>query len=226
MEKIKPSRFFSWVVHLDGMAETHDYWVERKGTWEKATAALKRALSDGYRVSTNTTIYKDSDVEDLRQLFQYLTELDIEGIMISAGFAYESVSAQDIFSDREFSIHFFREALGSARKYRFYNNPLYLEFLRGYREYPCRAWANPTYTPLGWRKPCYQIADEHTLSLDELMEDSLWGQYGVGKDPRCASCMMHSGYEAGIVNEMFTNPKEFGALIAAFLKNGGGGGSF
>jgi hopanoid biosynthesis associated radical SAM protein HpnH len=223
MEKIKPSKYFSWVVHLDGMAGTHDYWVGRSGTWTVAMDALKHALKAGYRVCTNTTIFKDSDVIDLRQFFQYLTDLDVEGIMISAGFAYESVATQNIFSDRELSIRFFQEVLSSDRKYKFYNSPLYLEFLRGRRNYPCRAWTNPTYTPLGWRKPCYQIADEHTYSLGELMDDSLWEHYGVGKDPRCASCMMHSGYEAGIVDEMFTNPKEFGALVVAFLRNGGGG---
>jgi hopanoid biosynthesis associated radical SAM protein HpnH len=223
MGKIKPSKYFSWVVHLDGMSETHDCWVDRVGTWKVATDALKLALISGYRVCTNTTIFKDSDVNDLSQFFQYLTDLDVEGIMISAGFPYESVDSQYIFSDRELSIKFFQKALSPDKKYKFYNNPLYLEFLRGKRDYPCSAWANPTYTPLGWRKPCYQIADEHTHSLNELMDDSLWDQYGVGNDPRCDSCMMHSGYEAGIVEKMFTNPKEFGALVVAFLKNGGGG---
>ena len=219
MEKIKPSKYFCWVVHLDGMADTHDYWVDRPGTWERTTQTIKQALEKGYRVCTNTTIFKESNEDDLLQLFQYLKDLKIEGIMISAGFPYEAVSAQEIFSERALSIRFFKKILDPARKFNFYNNPLYLEFLRGKRDYPCRAWTNPTFTPLGWRKPCYQIADEHTNSLDELMEDSLWMRYGVGVDPRCGSCMMHSGYEAGIVEEMFTKPKEFSALVAAFLKN-------
>jgi hopanoid biosynthesis associated radical SAM protein HpnH len=221
--KIKPSKNFSWVVHLDGMAETHDHWVDRVGTWEKAITGVKHALEEGYRVCTNTTIFKDSNEEDLHNLFRYLTELDIEGIMVSAGFAYESVTTQDIFSNRDLSVQLFQKILNPSKKYKFYNNPLYLEFLRGERDYACTAWANPTYTPLGWRKPCYQIADEHTSSLSELMEDGLWEQYGVGNDPRCASCMMHSGYEAGIVDSMFTSPREFGRLIMSFLRNGGGG---
>jgi len=220
MQKIKPSKYFCWVVHLDGMAEVHDYWVNRKGTWEKAWKALTRALEEGYRVCTNTTIFKNCDVEDLHQLFQILTDMGVEGIMISAGYPYHTLPTQEIFLERELSRRAFHRVLNPTRKFKFYNNPLYLEFLRGNREYPCRAWTNPTYTPLGWRKPCYLLADEHTDSLDELMDASLWEHYGAGKDPRCISCTMHSGYEAGIVQEMFSSPKEFGALISSSLRNG------
>ena len=101
MEKIKPSKYFSWVVHLDGMAEQHDRWVERKGTWEKAMRAIERALAAGYRVCTNTTIFKNSDVDDLHALFQRLTDMGVEGIMISAGFPYDSLPDQDIFLERQ-----------------------------------------------------------------------------------------------------------------------------
>lgn len=220
MERIKPSKYFCWVVHLDGMAAIHDYWVERRGTWEIAMRALKHALKEGYRVCANTTIFKESNISDLHELFELLTDLRVEGIMISAGYPYQSVPEQDIFLERRESIRAFRAILDPARRFRFYNNPLYLAFLRGERSYPCRAWTNPTYTPLGWRKPCYLIADEHIYSLEELMEGSLWGRYGVGKDPRCSCCMMHSGFEAGIVQQALTDPKEFWALIKGFLRNG------
>ncbi len=224
MQKIKPSKYFCWVVHLDGMEESHDYWVERKGTWEKAMKALKQALKEGYRVCTNTTVFKDSKVGDLHELFQLLTDLGVEGMMISAGYPYQSVPTHDIFLERKESIQTFRKALDPTRSFNFYNNPLYLSFLRGERDYPCQAWTNPTYTPLGWRKPCYLIADEHTQSLQELMEASLWEHYGVDKDARCASCMMHSGFEAGIIQGAFTSPQEFGALAKGFLKKGKAGG--
>jgi hopanoid biosynthesis associated radical SAM protein HpnH len=223
MKKIKPDRHFCWVVHLDGTAEVHDYWVDRKGTWEKAMKAMTNALEEGYRVCTNTTIFKDCDVEDLHRLFENLMELGVEGLMISSGYPYQSLPDQDFFLERELSTQTFHKVLSTGRKFRYYNNPLYLEFLKGNREYPCRAWASPTYTPEGWRKPCYLIADEHTHSLDELLDASLWEHYGAGKDSRCASCTMHSGYEPGIVREMFCSPKEFGALIALSLKNGRNG---
>ena len=219
LEKIKPSRKFNWVVHLDGTAQVHDYWAERAGVWEKAVRAMQLALDKGYRVCVNTTVYKNSDMDDLHRHFQHLTDLGVEGIMISAGYPYQCVPAQDIFLERQMSQQTFRQALDPARKFSFYNNPLYLDFLRGERDYPCRAWTNPTYTPLGWRKPCYLIADEHTSSLEELLDPSLWEQYGPGADPRCASCTMHSGYEAGIVQQMFSTPQEFAALLASVLRN-------
>jgi hopanoid biosynthesis associated radical SAM protein HpnH len=218
MEKIKPNKYFSWVVHLDGMAEQHDRWVERKGTWEKAMQAIERALAAGYRVCTNTTIFKNSDVDDLHALFQRLTDLGIEGIMISAGFPYASLPERDIFLERQNSVPVFRQAIAPERHFSFYNNPLYLEFLRGERDFPCRAWTNPTYTPLGWRKPCYLIVDEHTNQLDELMDADLWERYGPGRDPRCASCTMHSGYEGGIIQQAFTSPVAFAELFRGFIK--------
>ena len=220
MQRIPPSKYFCWVVHLDGMASLHDYWVERKGTWDKATHALEMALEAGYRVCTNTTIFKGSDVEDLHQLFRYLTDLGVEGMMVSAGYPYISIPDRDIFLERQESRKTFRKALDPRQAFNFYNNPLYLDFLRGDREYPCRAWTNPTYTPLGWRKPCYLIADEHTETLDELMQPALWEKYGPGRDDRCATCTMHSGYEAGIIQESFTTPAGLLELVGGFLRGG------
>lgn len=224
MEKIPPSRHFAWVVHLDGMPDVHDYWVERQGVWSKAMQAVDKALAAGYRVCSNTTMFKTSDVGDLQRLFELLAEKGVEGLMISAGYPYEQVPDRDIFLEREASLATFRKALDHPKKLPFYNNPLYLDFLRGQRDYPCRAWTNPTYTPLGWRKPCYLIADDHTDSLADLMDPALWEQYGVGKNPRCATCTMHSGFEAGIIQQVFTDPVEFAALVKAGLglgrKNG------
>ena len=222
MEKIKPSKRFAWVVHLDGMRDTHDFWVDQEGTFDKAIGAVKEALKRGYRVTTNTTIFKDSNIEDLQNLFQTLTDMGIEGMMLSAGYPYAHAPDHNIFLEREASIRTFRQALDPRRHFNFYNNPLYLSFLRGERDYPCEAWTNPTYTPLGWRKPCYLIADEHTQTLDELMEPSLWENYGVGRDDRCASCMMHSGFESGIIQHAFTNPREFAELAKAYLGIGAG----
>ena len=34
------------------------------------------------------------------------------------------------------------------------------------------------------------------------MAHTNWESYGVGKDPRCAQCMMHSGFEPTVVREM------------------------
>lgn len=217
MERIPPSKYFCWVVHLDGMAELHDHWVERKGTWVKAIQALKKALAAGYRVCTNTTVFKGSDIEDLHRLFNALTQLGVEGIMVSAGYPYVSIPDKDLFLERQESRHAFRRILDPASGFRFYNNPLYLKFLRGERDAPCRAWTNPTYTPLGWRKPCYLIVDEHIQEINELFQPELWQNYGLGRDDRCTTCTMHSGYEAGMIQEAFTSPVEFLELTGSLL---------
>lgn len=35
-----------------------------------------------------------------------------------------------------------------------------------------------------------------------MMDRTNWDSYGVGRDPRCAQCMMHSGFEPTVVREI------------------------
>ena len=79
---------------------------------------------------------------------------------------------------------------------------MYLSFLRGERHYECSPWANPTRNPSGWRSPCYQLMDGHYPTFGEFMERTDWERYGPGRDPRCAQCMMHSGFEPTVVREL------------------------
>ncbi len=208
LKRFRPSEQLAFVVHLDGTEAGHDRSVGRKGVFQAAFAGLEAALRAGFRVTTNTTIYKGSDVEDLHRLFRALTELGVEGLMVSPGYAYETASEQDRFLERQEAIGVFRKILEPGNGFRFYNNPLYLEFLRGERDYPCAAWGTPTYTPLGWRKPCYILAEEHVQSVKELFEDGLWERFGPGRDPRCADCMMHSGFEPAAIFRAIRRPWE------------------
>lgn len=38
------------------------------------------------------------------------------------------------------------------------------------------------------------------------MEDTEWLKYGNGRNPKCANCMVHSGYEASAVEDAFRRP--------------------
>ena len=38
LENFKPSPYFAWAVHMDGLQERHDASVEREGVFEKAVA--------------------------------------------------------------------------------------------------------------------------------------------------------------------------------------------
>jgi MoaA/NifB/PqqE/SkfB family radical SAM enzyme len=116
------------------------------------------------------------------------------------------VANRGLFLERAESIDVFRRVLDPTKGFPFYNNPLYLDFLRGDREYPCAAWTTVTYTVLGWRLPCYAIADRHVASVEELFADEVWSTYGPGADARCGNCMMHSSFEGASILDALRKP--------------------
>ena len=199
--EFRPTSRFFFNVHLDGLEKTHDLAVERDGVFRAAVEGIKAAKKAGFLVCTNTTVFKDTDVAELDALFAYLTELGVDGFMLSPAYGYAAVcstnpdGAAEIFLTREEIKKKFNEAAGLFKKYKMNTSPIYKEFLQGKRDLTCAAWASPTRNVKGWKGPCYLITDEHHTSFDKLMNDTEWEEYGYGKDPRCEHCMMHSGYE-------------------------------
>jgi hypothetical protein len=64
----------------------------------------------------------------------------------------------------------------------------------------------PTYNVFGWQKPCYLLQDGYADSFAGLMAETPWQQYGTESgNPKCANCMVHSGYEASAVNDTFSS---------------------
>ncbi len=206
LDRFRPDERLCFVVHLDGTEQVHDRVTGRPGTYAEAVAAIAEARSRGFRVCTNTTVFHGSDVSDVRMLFEVLRDLGVEGIMLSPGYAYEHVEEQALFLQREESVRVFQELLGGRNHLPFYDNPLFLDFLRGRRTYPCAAWAIPTYTVLGWREPCYLLADRHTDDLNALLQPELWERFGPGRDARCAGCMLHSGFEPASILDVLQHP--------------------
>ena len=226
MKKVPPSKYFCWVVHLDGMDEAHDRAVYRKGVFKIAARGIKVAMEKGYRVTTNSSVFNGCDEDDLIEMFTMLTEMGIEGCNVSPGYKFDAVPDQELFISRQRARQVFKNVLDPERELRFYNNPLYLDFLRGNREYQCAAWSNPTYTILGWREPCYLLADRHTQNINDLYRDELWERYGVGKDVRCANCMMHCGFEPASIFGALGNLRDIYRLIkTGALQNSGVGAS-
>ena len=199
--KFTPSPYFGFNVHLDGLVETHDLLVGRRGVFARAMEAIESAKRAGFRVCTNTTVYKGTDPREINQLLSLLMEREVDGVLLSPAFSYEAVE-EEIFLTREEIHRLFRAIFSRARGLRFYNTPPYLELLRGERELPCTPWGNPTRTPQGWKQPCYLLTDGYCRSFRELMEGTDWERYGPGKDPRCANCLVHSGFEASAVLSM------------------------
>ena len=210
--KFTPSPYFAFNVHLDGLAETHDRLVGRRGVFARAMEAIEAAKRAGFRVCTNTTVYKGTDPEEIGQLLSLLMERGVDGVLLSPGFSFEAVE-EEIFLTREEIRSLFRTILSQVKGVRFYNTPPYLEFLKGERELQCTPWGNPTRNPQGWKRPCYLLTDGHCRSFRELMEETDWERYGVGRDPRCANCMVHSGFEASAVLSM-GRPAELVRAIA------------
>lgn len=202
LDQFKPSDRFFFNVHLDGMEATHDLMVEREGVFKAAIEGIKAAKKAGFLVCTNTTIYKETNLEEIDKLYSFLSKLGVDGFLISPSYGYSAVhatnpdGAAEIFMTREDIRQKFVEAQSLLNKYKMMSSPIYLEFLSGKREIPCTAWGNPTRNVKGWKGPCYLITDTHHDSFEGLMNDTEWENYGHGKDPRCEHCLVHSGFEA------------------------------
>ncbi|MGH9667004.1 MAG: DUF3463 domain-containing protein, partial [Bryobacteraceae bacterium] len=97
-------------------------------------------------------------------------------------------------------------------------SPLFLEFLMGKRQYPCTPWGMPTYNMFGWQKPCYLLQDGYADTFQELLETTDWHNYDTESgNPKCANCMVHSGYEASAVNDTFSSLRGLLATARATL---------
>jgi hopanoid biosynthesis associated radical SAM protein HpnH len=190
-------------VHLDGMEATHDRGAGREGVFRDAVAGIQAAKRAGFQVCTNTTIYRETDLNEVVVLLEYLTQLGVNGFMVSPAYGYQSVEqpsgGSQLFMTREEIQTRFREVRGSLEKYRLVASPIYLDFLCGQRTLPCAAWANPTRNVRGWKGPCYLMTDAHYATYRELLEATDWDRLGPGNDPRCADCLVHCGFEPAAV---------------------------
>ena len=194
LRKVKPGPYLNFIVHFDGLAETHDKIVGRDGTFDVAVEAVKAAKRAGFKVYTNTTVYRDTNLQEVVRLFSFLTELDVDGIMMVGGSPFDG-DKDDMYLYREEARVMFRRLYDLRDRFKYYSNPLYLKFLTGERELQCTPWACPTLSPLGWRQPCYGLTDGYCHSHAELVAKTDWGKYGIGKDPRCNKCMFHNPFE-------------------------------
>ncbi|MGH9775475.1 MAG: adenosyl-hopene transferase HpnH [Candidatus Acidiferrales bacterium] len=199
LHEFKPTSRFFFNVHLDGLEKTHDLCVERDGVFRDAIEGIKAAKAAGFLVTSNTTIYKETDIEEIAELFAYLQTLGVDGHMMSPAYSYAAVQTKDIFMSRAEIRDKFQHASSLLEKFNVMTSPIYLEYLRGERELMCTAWGNPTYNPRGWKGPCYLMTDAHHATFKEFIANTPWEKYGRGRDPRCQDCMVHAGYEPSAV---------------------------
>ena len=205
MHLFTPSKYLTFTVHLDGERDHHDFAVCREGTYDIAVDAMREAIARGFRVTTNSTLFDGADPSGVRRFFDDMMELGVESMMLSPGYSYDKAPDQSHFLGKQRTRELFRQILSNRkRSWRFNATPLFFEFLMGMRDYECTPWGIPTYTIFGWQKPCYLLQDGYTDTFQELIEQTAWHEYG-GKsgNPRCANCMVHSGFEPSAVNHTF-----------------------
>jgi hopanoid biosynthesis associated radical SAM protein HpnH len=217
LDLFKPSKYLTFSVHMDGQREHHDFSVCREGGYDLAVDGIKEALKRGFRVTTNTTLFDGADPNSVRAFFDEMMELGVEGMMLSPGYSYDKAPDQKHFLGRARTRRLFRSILANRKKsWQFNQSPLFLEFLMGKQQYGCTPWGMPTYNVFGWQKPCYLLQDGYADSFQELMDATEWQNYGTESgNPKCANCMVHSGYEASAVDHTFSGLRGIWATARA-----------
>jgi len=219
----KPSKYLTFSVHIDGQKEHHDFSVCREGGFDLAIEGVREALKQGFRVTTNTTLFDGADPNSVRAFFDEMMALGVEGMMLSPGYSYDKAPDQKHFLGRARTRRLFRAILSNRKPtWRFNQSMLFLEFLMGKRDFRCTPWGMPTYSIFGWQKPCYLLQDGYADTFNELMTTTEWDNFGTESgNPKCANCMVHSGYEASGVDYTFSSLKGLFAAAKAtlFTKN-------
>jgi len=206
---IRPTQWLYWNVHVDGLEYTHDLIVEREGVFKECVAAIKMAKHLGFQVATNTTVYRETDVSEIENMFRFFSWLGVDGHTISPGYDYDAAkkdmarrlgkNPEDFFLTRKMTIAKFAKIEEWGRDFTIFGTPVYQEFLAGKRDLTCTAWAIPTRNIRGWKATCYLMTDGHYPTYREMLEKVDWDKYGVVKgvarDQRCENCMVHCGYD-------------------------------
>src|SRR3989449_5749269 len=206
---IKPTKWMYWNVHIDGLEYTHDLIVEREGVFKECVEAVRMAKLLGYQVATNTTVYKETQVKEIEQMFEFFSSLEVDGHTISPGYEYDAAKKdmvkrlgkqpEDFFLTRKMTREKFKDMEKWADRFTIIGTRVYQEFLAGKRELTCTAWAIPTHNIKGWQAPCYLMTDGHYNGYQEMLREVNWEKYGVvngvARDPRCENCMVHCGYD-------------------------------
>ncbi|HVX05777.1 MAG TPA: adenosyl-hopene transferase HpnH [Rhodanobacteraceae bacterium] len=212
LDLFTPSPQLTFSVHLDGMREQHDESVGREGIFDVAVSAIRAAKKRGFRVNINTTLFTTAKPDEVAEFFDFATnDLKVDGITVSPGYHYEHAPRQDVFMGRrqskELFRNIFRRKKGKHSRWPLSHSSLFLDFVCGNQGYQCTAWSMPCRNVFGWQKPCYLLVDEgYASTFRDLMEKTDWDKYGVGRNPKCANCMAHCGFEGTAAADAFAHP--------------------
>ena len=209
IDQYKPDPLFTWSIHLDGDQAMHDKSVCEDGVYDTAVEAIKLAKSKGFQVSINCTLFQGADPERVARFLDDAKAAGVNGVTISPGYAYERAPDQDHFLNRTKTKQLFRDIFArgdGGKRWSFTQSTMFLDFLAGNQAYHCTPWGMPTRNVFGWQKPCYLLGEGYAKTFKELMEETDWDAYGVGKYEKCKDCMVHCGFEASAVTDIMKRP--------------------
>ena len=80
----KPTPYFTWSIHLDGLKDEHDKSVCQEGVFDRCISAIKKAKTLGFRCNVNCTIFNYADNNNMKSFLDFVTnELKVDGIKVN-----------------------------------------------------------------------------------------------------------------------------------------------
>ena len=166
-----------------------------KACSSEAIEGIKAAKEAGFLVCTNTTVYKETDMNEIEELFEYLEQFGVDGYKISPAYGYSAVNDREIFMTRD-DIHEkfqdidqHREAVPRESDARLPGVPA------GRARAALHRLGQSDLQRQGLEGPVLPDHRRHHKTFDDLMTKTPWENYGPGNDPRCEHCMVHCGFE-------------------------------
>ena len=216
VKQVKPNAYLSFNVHIDGMKETHDRVVDRQGVFDTCVRMIKLLKEKGYRVQTNTTVFRETTADELEELIEMLTGLHVDGMLLTPGYHYQVLSNDIYLKNGETPLKFQR-VKKLAADHKIINTPIYLQFLAGERDLLCSPWTTVTRNPQGWKGPCYLITNGHYKTFKEMHEATDWEFYRTKQDVRCRDCKLHSGFEGTVAMDFGKNLKDTWQMVRHYI---------
>lgn len=216
VKKVGPSPYLSFNIHIDGMRQTHDRVVDREGVFDTCVKMIRMLKDKGYRVQTNSTIFRETSADEVEELVKFLSGLDVDGMLLTPGYHYQ-VLTNDIYLKSDEMPYKFNKIRKLADDYKIINTPIYLDYLVGERDLSCSPWTTVTRNPQGWKGPCYLITNGHYKTFAELHSATDWEYYRTKQDIRCRDCKLHSGFEGTVALEFGKNFKDSWRMVRHYL---------
>ena len=217
IKQVEPNRYLSFNLHIDGLRETNDRIVDRAGHFDIVVKMIKLLKERGYRVQTNSTIFRETSGEEVEKLVRFLGDLGVDGILLTPGYHYQVLNNDDLYLRKEEMPQKFERVRKLADDYKIINTPIYLDYLVGERDLLCSPWTTVTRNPQGWKGPCYLITNGHYKTFAELHAATDWEYYRTKQDIRCRDCKLHSGFEGTVAMDFGKNLKDSWRMVRHYM---------